>query len=225
MHFPVRLKNIRFADRWLDKISNIVGCERESILTVPGNHDVDRTEIGELLLSVHKSFRDLKKRRDIDSKLSKILNSSDADFLVKPFNNYNKFANKYGSIPSQGNVLFWEKNFSVNEFIVRIRGVNSALISNENDDEHSSKLFLSSHQTLIKREPNVINILMCHHPPQWLYDHDEVKVDVSARTAMQLYGHKHKEGSQRIDNSLVLSAGAMRPSRKDERVAPLLQHN
>jgi len=209
------------ADDWLKKISKIVGCEQESILTVPGNHDVDRNQIRGILSNTHNQFKLLKKRKQIDPLLFKVLETnSDSEFLLKPFDNYNKFATKYGSIPSKGNVLYWEKDFDIGNFKIRIRGVNSALISNEDDDEHNSKLFLGSHQTNITREPNVINIFMCHHPPQWLYDQDEMEIEVLARSSIQLYGHKHKEGSKRIDNCLVLAAGAMQPSRKEDNWLP-----
>jgi predicted MPP superfamily phosphohydrolase len=209
------------ADNWLRTISKIVGCELENILTIPGNHDVDRTKLRGLLLNNHKAIRASAKRSETDQMLRSLLETdADADLILKPFENYNHFAAKYGSVPEPGNRLFWEKNFDLSPYKVRIRGVNSALISNKDDDINGHKLFLGSHQTNIKREKGVINIFMCHHPPQWLIDSDEVERDVFAKSSILLYGHKHQENSRTVDASLVLSAGAMQPARAEDAWQP-----
>lgn len=201
------------ADQWIKKVCEITGCTEENVLMVPGNHDVDRSKINPILESLHVTFKSLKKRPGIDYKISKFVQDEEsAAILLSPFHNYRTFAQKYGSLPEE-NLLYWEKDFNIDNCVLRVRGVNSALISNETDDEHTSKLILGSHQSSIQRQNGVINLVLCHHPPQWLYDGDEVARDLNSRARIQLFGHKHSFSADIHNNSLILSAGAMQPSR------------
>lgn len=199
---------------WLKKICTICDCLEENVLTVPGNHDINR-DIGALILSAHSKFKELRNRNKIDSELFEYL-KHDEDYLslLKPLSNYTKFAQKYCVLPDK-NTFYWEKNFSLVDTILRIRGLNSTIISNAKDDEHTSKLILGGHQTTLKREKGVVYLTLCHHPPQWLYDIDEVESDLNTRAKIQLYGHKHVFQATRINDTLKLSAGAVHPE-KDE---------
>jgi len=215
--FSGRSEEYAIADDWIKEICSITGCGEENVLTVPGNHDVDRKKISKVLKDTHDKFRSLRNRNSIDSQLSSYIQDVESSkILLSPFTNYNTFAQKYGSIPQGDNVLYWEKDFNLDNSILRIRGVNSALVSNETDDENTSKLILGSHQSMLIREKGVIYLVLCHHPPQWLYDGEDVSKDLKLRARIQLFGHKHSFDSEIVNNaSLVLSAGAMQPSRKE----------
>lgn len=200
---------------WIKHICTLCGCEEENVLPVPGNHDIDRDVIGAMLSATHEKFIKLFERNQIDLELLKYL-SKDEDLrsLLNPLENYFKFAQKYNALPPK-NSFFWEKDLSIDNFKLRIRGMNSAIISNKNDDELKSKLILGSHQTTLKREKGIIYLTLCHHPTQWLYDGNEAEDDLNARAKVQLYGHKHIFKVTEIDNSLRLSAGALHPSRME----------
>lgn len=208
----------KVADEWIKKICEITECEQENVLTVPGNHDIDRSKLSVLVMDAHKQLKQLKNRGEIDYKISQYVNDKEsAKTLLSPLSNYNSFAQKYGSIPRGDNVLYWYKDVLLDNSILRIRGVNSALVSDAGDDENTSKLILGSHQSTIPRDSGVVNLVLCHHPPQWLSDGDEVKTDLNNRTRIQLYGHKHAFGREVINNCcLVLAAGAMQPSRAEQ---------
>lgn len=215
--FSGKKEEYDLADEWLKKISGLVSCEVENILVVPGNHDVDRNEVGAGLSAIRTTYRNGKVRKTVDPLLHKLLASdSDLTFLLKPFENYYNFAAKYGSVPSIENKVFWEKNFKLGSYVIRVRGVNSALISDEGDDEGANKLYLGSVQTNIVRDENTIDVFMCHHPPSWLSDQDDVIKDLKHKTHIQLYGHKHKANLDKVNECLILSAGAMQPSRGDD---------
>lgn len=216
--FSGRENEYKEADVWLEKICKITGCNIENVLTVPGNHDIDRGKVSLIVKDVHDKFRELKNRNNVDTKLLGYLNDPKASMLLlDPLTNYNSFAQKYDSIPDQDNMLFWEKEFRLDCALLRVRGVNSAIISDESDHANSAKLILGSTQSNIMREKGVINMVVCHHPPDWLYDGDDVKTDFKARTRLQLFGHKHKFDAELVDGkTLVLSAGAMQPSRSED---------
>ncbi len=213
-----REEEYKLADNWIERICEITGCDPENVLIVPGNHDVDRTKLSEMVLDAHNQLKQLKNRNDIDSKISRYVNDKESiKTLLSPLTNYNNFAQKYGSIPHGDNVLYWTKDFRLDNSILRIRGVNSVLVSDANDDENFSKLFLGSHQCDIHRINGVVNLVLCHHPPQWLSDGEQVRNDFINRTCIQLFGHRHSFGSEIINNRcLVLFAGAMQPSRAEQ---------
>jgi calcineurin-like phosphoesterase family protein len=208
----------KVADEWIKKICDIVECDPENVLTVPGNHDIERSKVSVMVLDAHKQLKELKTRNEIDHKISQYVNDKEsAKTLLSPLNNYNNFAQKYGSIPKDDNILYWTKDVLLDNSILRIRGVNSALVSDANDNVDNSKLFLGSHQSIIARDQGVVNIVLCHHPPDWLSDGEEVKVDFNNRTRIQLFGHKHTFGKEVVnDCCLVLAAGAMQPSRAEQ---------
>ncbi len=109
------------AHTWIKKICLIAGCSEENVLTVPGNHDVERSKICPMLQEAQSAFKKLRDRVSIDKKLEQYLLSEDASLmLLKTFNNYNSFAQKYGAIPEKGNLLFWEKDINIGDATLRI---------------------------------------------------------------------------------------------------------
>ena len=208
------------ATDWLETICKICGCLEENVLPVCGNHDVNRDAIGAMLCATHEKFKELRNRIEIDKELHKyLMQDEDFSILLSPLKNYYSFAQKYNAIPAQ-NSLFWEKDFHINDIKLRVKGLNSAIISNGNDDEHSSKLILGGHQTTLKREKGVIYLTLCHHPPQWLYDGNDVEKDLNARAKIQLFGHKHDFNVIKINETLRLSSGAVHPERNENSWEP-----
>lgn len=199
--------------KWLEKICSIVGCERENVLTVPGNHDVKRDEVDPLLEAAQQRFKKLPVN-EIDQELKRYIeNSTSWNHIQGPLSNYLQFAQTFGATPNK-NSLFWEKDFPIRDCVLRIRGMNSTIISNKYDDKNSSKLILGNHQSTIIREKGVIYLTMCHHPPQWLCDCDSTEQNL-VRARIQLFGHKHVFSRHVVGDSLLISAGAVHPDRND----------
>ncbi|HEX8515185.1 MAG TPA: metallophosphoesterase [Bacteroidia bacterium] len=204
------------AYNWLKSVCKIVDCSVENVLTIPGNHDVERGKICPMVESVHADFKRLRSRADIDHKLGQFLTRGASAGLLKPFDNYEAFAQRYGAVPERESPLYWEKDFQLNGAKLRIRGINSAFVSNKGDHEHTSKLMTGTHQTKLKREDGVIYCVLCHHPPEWLYDGEETEKDFLTRAKLHLYGHKHKIKVLQQGKSLKLAAGAMHPERQEQ---------
>ncbi|MCJ7448993.1 MAG: metallophosphoesterase [Bacteroidales bacterium] len=206
----------QIANNWIKRICKIINCSEENVLTVPGNHDIDRSKICSVVSAIHLGFKNLNSRTEIDKMLQGYLESDEScSILLRPLNNYLNFAQKFCVVPEH-NPLYWEKDFSIDGETLRIRGINSAIISDAKDDEHQSKLVLGSIQTTFNRESGVIYLVLCHHPPEWLLDHDEVDRDLLARTKLHLFGHKHNINVLKINECLRLTSGAMQPSRADK---------
>ena len=215
--FSASVEEYEAAYSWLKKICGIIHCNEENVLTVPGNHDVERSKICPILKGTQLVIKSLKERSKIDATLGDYLQAKDScDTLLKTFTNYENFAQRYGAIPERNSPFFWEKDFECDGRKIRIRGVNSAIVSSTLDNEADSKLVLGSHQSLLKKEKGIIYVFLCHHPPEWLYDGKEAEEQLLSRARVHLYGHKHTFNAEKVRESLRLAAGAMHPSRKEK---------
>ena len=96
--------------------------------------------------------------------------------LIGPLSGYNGFAQGYGCLTSERQ-LAWTEVFNEpleDGSYVRLHGLNSALISDAGDAPGG--LLLSSYQTShFNRAPGMVDLVMCHHPPEWLMDKHQIK--------------------------------------------------
>lgn len=205
---------------WLEKLCNVLGCAHESVWTVPGNHDVDRQVIdnSETLRTFHDRLR---RASDIDSQIAAFMRDVVAKrVLFDPIVQYNVFAARF-----QCDLAFdrpyWDEDLLLNDGSkLRMRGLNTTLISWTNDDDKANKLLLGSIQSKPPTFDDVTYMTLCHHPPQWLIDDDDVSQNLSQRVRVQLFGHKHKQRVELIDNSVRVTAGAIHPNRREPEWCP-----
>lgn len=205
----------KMASDWLLKdMFEATGCPGENICCIPGNHDVDWNVVRK-----SKSIRDchalLRKEQLhlLDGAIQEYLN--DSFVFYRALENYNKFAVQFGCDLSVASP-YWSRDFFLQDgSILRVRGANSALISDEHDDlRNGNILVLGSHQCTMKNEDGVEHMFLCHHPPQWLMDTDQVE-RLIPRARIQMFGHKHEQKLTEIDKRLRVSAGAVHPERKE----------
>lgn len=204
------------ASAWLLKIAGICGCRPDGIFTVPGNHDVNRRvcekpgvsalqqaiAAGTTVFARDAEFE--RQLRDVDS----------ARLLFSPLEAYNHFAapfdcNVYPDRP------FWIHDLELNaEVKLRLFGLTSTFISGSGDrDSAPARLFLGSSQTSLNPEPNVVNLVLCHHPPGWFTDGGESNNTINARAMLQFFGHEHDQRCDRLPTYTRFSAGATNPER------------
>jgi len=204
---------------WLRALCDRLGVDVDAVRTVPGNHDVDRGVIqrSPMLRDIQARFRQKPRltQAAIDTLLRDYLAGDPigGSLMLSPLGNYNEFAIGFecGTAPA---ALSWKADFTLNDSsTLRLTGINSALISNEHDDDGSNRLVVGSAQATLRQERGVAYAILCHHPPDWLLDQEEVEDLFNQRTVLQLFGHKHRARSRRIDNSLRLYSGALHPSR------------
>ena len=94
---------------------------------------------------------------------------------------------------------------------LHLRGLNSVLISGPDDDDKRNKLLLGAIQTEYGRSDGVEYLTLCHHPTDWLLDKDNVAEALLAYSRIQLFGHKHIQKVNKMDETLWLVAGAVHP--------------
>lgn len=205
------------ARKWLAKLCTIVRCRPENVWVVPGNHDVDRNVItgSAALREFHSGLRSCDASR-IDRKLEELLEDETAGpTLIKPFENYNQFARGF-ECQFDSNQLHWEHDLILNaSLVLRLRGINSALVSTQQDDNGSNKLIIGSPQFTMPRETGVFYLVLCHHPLDWIVDYERMEQMLNSRATLQLFGHKHSQGITQINGCVRLAAGAVHPARED----------
>lgn len=201
------------ATNWLRDFCRAIGCAEESVWVVPGNHDVVRDKTKRKLTSMlHQGVR--KDGSDVDKELREIFSDAQsAAALLEPLADYNKFAGRFGCSIS-ADKHYWERDLTLAcGTPVRLRGLTSALVSNEED--RRTAIVLGAAQATVERAPGVLHMTLCHHPPDWLRDHDAVEDHLKSKVHIQLFGHKHSQRLDEINGKVRLVAGAMHPERNE----------
>ena len=102
-----------------------------------------------------------------------------------------------------------------------IYGLTSTLLSGaEGQDDHRGSLYLSPLQTVLNPVQDVVNLVLCHHPPDCFLDQEEVEDAVRGRAAIHLFGHKHRQRVMQDSNYIRFAAGAVNPDRYEPRWQP-----
>ncbi len=199
------------ATNWLRDFCRAIGCHEESVWVVPGNHDVDRQRTKRKLTRLlHQGIR--KEGSDVDKELREIFSDAQsAAALLEPLTDYNKFAGRFGCSLSPAK-HYWERDLSLAcGTAIRLRGLTSALVSNE--DDKPTGIVLGAAQASVERTSGVLHVTLCHHPPDWLRDHDAIEDHLKSKVHIQLFGHKHSQRLDEINGKVRLVAGAMHPER------------
>ena len=84
------------ATEWLEQIASICGCKRTDVLTVPGNHDVDRNRILPATKMIHKRLR-TSSLPEAKHELVELA-AQDDGLLTDKLSDYQAFASAYGSL-------------------------------------------------------------------------------------------------------------------------------
>jgi predicted MPP superfamily phosphohydrolase len=219
MAFSGQKEEYKRAADWLLEFCRGIGCPEESVWVVPGNHDVDRKlASSKITRTFHDNIRS-KGEPSIDAELREI--SSDrqsAEALLAPLAEYNAFAARFQcSISAEK--PFWERDVELAcGTIIRLRGLCSVLVSNAHDSK--GNMVLGTAQASVPRIDGVEYLTLCHHPPDWLQDQDGVVKHLESKVRIQLFGHKHSQRVQTINQTLRLTAGAMHPERTDRDWVP-----
>ncbi len=208
------------ATEWLERLCDLLACPRDAVWTVPGNHDVERRIIDEsaTLTTYHEKLR---ATDDIDTQIAAYMRDRVAQrVLFEPIAHYNKFAARFGC-DFNADRPYWEQDLSLNDgSILRLHGMNTTLISSWSDDNAANKLILGSIQSNPLATYGVTYLTMAHHPPQWLRDEDQVNEHLGTRACLHLFGHKHSQTLQHIDNTVRMIAGAVHPNRREPQWQP-----
>lgn len=206
------------AQKFIGELVSILNIKEYDVYCVPGNHDVNRNTIKELS-SIYEDQCRIDEQTTIDEAdkvyLQSISRRKYSNLLYEPLEEYNDFAGKYQCNLSSAHP-YWEKDFYFEDGIrICLRGINSCLISNEDDNKNVNDLrpmYIGQSQIPAKRD-DVLTIVLCHHPIECWKFKDELVSRMDKRADIQLYGHKHMQTIDFANQRLILSAGAVHPVR------------
>src|ERR1700754_530839 len=204
------------AGEWLDRLAIAVGCDKTAVQVVPGNHDIDRDGISSGCKLMLEAIA-----RDGEAQLDAFLEFEvDREALYNRFAAYRPFAEGYNCpLDKKGGIASDRRYEIAPGRVVRVIGLNSALICAKNDTE--GRLLLGARQHVLPRSPGEELIVVCHHPLNWLQDSDAARRYVRSRARVFISGHEHNP-SLRIENIrdgtdlMLLAAGATAPLRAED---------
>ncbi|MDX6768771.1 MAG: metallophosphoesterase [Elusimicrobiota bacterium] len=211
----------RRAGEWLDKLCELAGCRRDRVWTTPGNHDVDRSYVRGKK-SVRDFYAQVRKRGapHVDTEINGAFKDELGHRMLDSIRNYNDFAIRYGCDVTV-ECPHWQQDIALNDgSILKLWGLTSTLISDENDHQDGGRLVIGSCQLGLPRQRGVETLTLCHHPLPWLLDQDTVETRLTAGTRVQLFGHKHSQRIQKIEETVRIIAGAVHPDRREHDWTP-----
>jgi nucleoside phosphorylase/predicted phosphodiesterase len=191
------------AAAWIGEMAAAVGCAEETdVRVIPGNHDVDRSQINYFCDTVHNHLRGIDSA-GLDAELAKIAAANEeSNPLLPKLNNYRVFASRYGCDFNPVERLSWRKTYAFDaNHRFEIVGLTSVLVCDGNDAK--DKMILGSNQYIIERVEDVEFFVMIHHPLTWFKDYHDAQRYLD-RARVVLMGHEHM---QRINKETVLSWG------------------
>jgi len=217
--FAGAVEEYEAAYQWLQELASACGCPLERIFVIPGNHDVDRRVI-QHNLSCRNALRAVATANPADRERELFLQFQNADTgrdLLASIETYNAFAARFNCQVYTPERLFWQQDLPLDEkTVLRIYGLTSTLLSwSACRDDRQHELYLSPLQTVLDPLDGYVNMVMCHHPPDWCMDNDEIEDAIRGRAAIQFFGHKHRQRITRDPYFIRFSSGAVNPDHRE----------
>lgn len=209
---------------WFKELADAVGCPHERLFVIPGNHDVDRE-----VITRSPSTRNVQQAiaqaetGSRERELRTQFNDSDAArALLAPLVAYNDFAKFFNCQVYPPDHLYWKQDIPLEGGVhLRIHGLTSTLLSGADGmDSNPGKLYLSPLQTVLDPVDDVVNLVLCHHPPDWFLDNDLVDETICSRAIIHLFGHKHRQRVTQEAHYMRFAAGAVNPDRNEHNWKP-----
>jgi len=221
--FGGKAEEYEYAGGWIESIREQLGCKREGVMIIAGNHDVDHSLIpndGPVDL-LHQEIRQAGSLEDSCARLAEILRDENrGGTLLSPLTAYNAFASRFACQFTR-NLPYWERNFPLRDgTILRFRGITTILLSSSRDQHDTHRMLYGGAPRTILREPNIRYVIIGHHPPSWSVEGDVADHAFSTLSFLQLFGHKHEQWITRLGNSVRVIAGAVHPSRRESNWLP-----
>lgn len=200
---------------WIEELAVAVGCsDQTDVRVIPGNHDVDRSQIDYFCKTAHDRLRDIDADK-LDRELAEMAKAKEeSNPLLVKLQNYRIFASRYGCDFNPVERLSWRKTYEFDtNHRFEILGLTSVLVCDGNDAK--DKMILGSNQYIFDRVDDVEFFVMVHHPLSWFKDQHDAQRYLD-RARMILTGHEHmqrvrKETSDMGDEFLRVYAGATNP--------------
>lgn len=216
--FSGQWSEYKLADEFFNKLLGAVNLPRERLFIVPGNHDVDRKQIGVGAKAIGADLTD----RD---KVNELLTSpADRRLVMARFKGYKKFVNDYcpSYLTFSDERYFYAHPLNVAGQQIALLGLNSAWLC-ASDEDKANGLLLGERQVraaLGEAEEANLKIALLHHPFDWLREFDQ---NDSAALLLDgcdfiLHGHLHRTAMTQLvspdSGAMAIAGGACYETRQ-----------
>mgnify|MGYP000867896906 CR=1 FL=1 len=200
--------------KFFDKVCDIFPkVPVENIFIVPGNHDVNRTQIAE---SENYYFESLREDKNGAKIVDDLLRNNKLDFqrCMVRLNEFKHFLNSssYQHLLQDPDRLIYSKTCDINGFKVGIAGLNSAW-SSHGENEKGKLLFGISQifEAHNKLKDSMLSIAISHHPPNWFTEFEDTSMgrEIENKFNFYLHGHEHQEWVSVINEHIRIASGAL----------------
>lgn len=228
-------KEYKKAEEFIEELCQTVGCKESEVYVIPGNHDKNRYAHPQLMRNaVNKALAD----ENVGDDLLEDWIQNDFDTLkimYRPFKDYVDFSEKYDCVeplmmrcvdekasePYNENIhtMYWKNDIceNLNGYIVRLFGMSSAFNCDGKDwnaldltNHHKIYLPKLTYRGVVNKE-KVINILMAHHPTNYLSDGKDIQGYLDKHYKIQFFGHVHHAKSNCENECVHVFSGALQP--------------
>ena len=175
--------------------------------TIPGNHDCDLTAISHQAKIVYAQFRE-STPEEVQANLNGISLDGEASnpFLPK-LHAYREFARGYGCDFESPAHPFWIRSFDLPGGIkIKFHGFTSVQVSDLTDKV--GNIVLGNQQYTISEEPNVVNVVLVHHPLDWFIDKTEALQHLQNSARVIMVGHEHALNIQKTTDGFTQKSGS-----------------
>ena len=207
----------------LDPLLSILDLTPERLFLAPGNHDLSRTHIYEMLPPP------LQNPLDTDAAVQSWLTDAKRRArLLEPFEAYSAFVSGYTgqSSPEYASIRTW----TCGSKCVALLGLNSAWMCARHKDDKGE---VDDARYILVGEPQIydalaqiadadVRIAVLHHPFDWLapFDRNHVEAHLGRACHFILHGHEHTPKVQELrtteGNRVIIPAGASFERRQAE---------
>lgn len=206
------------AQLFIEEICDAGGCGLSDVFLVPGNHDAHRKtnwSLGGHLINM--ALRNMDNIDDVEKELDRF-EEAPAGYhpLTLKFEGYNKFARNFDCHFIESPVIPREyRDLPFDGFgFLRILGINSAIVSDENDD--LGKLYLSQKQYVVPEKSGMEYLVMMHHPTTWFRNKSKIENKFNNRVKLLLTGHEHSLAVKKVGHGaggqqILIESGACNP--------------
>jgi Calcineurin-like phosphoesterase len=177
----------------LDPVLDAVGLERSRLFVVPGNHDLSRETVYEMLPT------ELQRPLDSDASVQKWLDGQKRARTLEPFEAYRDFVSQYTGQPAPDYASI--VRLDVSGTLVALLGLNSAWMNARNKDlegevnDYGYTLIGEPqiHDSLAQIADAELRIAVVHHPFDWLreFDRNRTEARLCRECHFILRGHVH----------------------------------
>lgn len=204
-----------FALSWLEELCTACGTDLKSVFVTPGNHDVIRAVASsKVIQSLHHSIKNVDNLA-LDGVLRGLLTDPEAGrLLYDSLSNYNNFATKFfcSLLPPERTIA--KRDLTLNDgSTLRLSGLNSTFVSSAADK--IGELFVDPAAYTLTRERGVENVVLCHHPYNWLRQGDALRDHLNDVARIHLFGHEHTNRIELARDWIRIAASAAHPDRTE----------